>query len=55
VGPRIGLGAVAKRKIPCHYRESNPIRPARSLVTILTDIYIYIYIYTASNYMLKVS
>jgi len=33
-GPRAGLEAVAKRKIPCPCRESNPGRPAGSLVTI---------------------
>jgi hypothetical protein len=32
VGPRSGLDAVAKRKIPCLCRESNPGRPAHSLV-----------------------
>jgi hypothetical protein len=36
VGPRAGLNAVAKRKIPNPFRESNPSRPARSLVCILT-------------------
>jgi hypothetical protein len=35
VGPRAHLDAVAKRRIPCPCRESNPGRPARSLVTIL--------------------
>jgi hypothetical protein len=32
VGPRVGLDALAKRNIPCLCRESNPSRPARSLV-----------------------
>jgi hypothetical protein len=32
VGLRDGLDAVAKRKIPSPCRESNPDRPARSLV-----------------------
>jgi hypothetical protein len=40
VAPRAGVDAVAKRKNPfigtC--RESNPDRPARSLVTTLTAI-----------------
>jgi len=36
VGPRAGLYVVAKRKIP--YRELNPGRPARSLVTTLTQL-----------------
>jgi len=27
VGPRAGLDAVAKRKIPCPFRESKPDRP----------------------------
>jgi hypothetical protein len=34
VGPRASLDAVAKRKIPSPRRESNPNRPARSLVAI---------------------
>jgi len=34
VGPRTGLNAVAKRKYSCPCWESNPGRPARSLVTI---------------------
>jgi hypothetical protein len=37
VGPRAGLGTVAKRKIlPCW--ESNPEHPVHSLVTILTEL-----------------
>jgi hypothetical protein len=38
VGLTTGQDAVAKRKYPCIYRESNPGRPARSLVTILTQL-----------------
>jgi hypothetical protein len=40
VGPRTGLDAVAKRKIKSHYtcRELNPGRPARSIVTVLTEL-----------------
>jgi len=38
VGPKVGLEAVAKGKIPCPCRKSNPGRPSRRLVTILTDI-----------------
>jgi hypothetical protein len=39
VGLRAGLDtAVVKRKNPCPYRESNPSRPGRSLVTILTEV-----------------
>jgi hypothetical protein len=38
VGPRAGLDAVAKRKIPIPRRESNSYRPARSLVTIPTEL-----------------
>jgi hypothetical protein len=30
VGPRAGMDAVVKRKIPSPRRESNPDRPARS-------------------------
>jgi hypothetical protein len=41
VGPRIGRNAVAKRKNPftVYCRESKSGRPARSLVTILTERY----------------
>jgi hypothetical protein len=39
VGPRAGLDAVAKRKIPCPSPESKPGRPARSLAIILTEIH----------------
>jgi len=37
VGPRAGLDSVAKRKESLHFpcRESNPGRPARSLVTLV--------------------
>jgi hypothetical protein len=35
MGPTASLDAVAKRKSPC--RGSNPGRPARSLVTIMTE------------------
>jgi hypothetical protein len=38
VGSSARLDAVAKRKIPRPCRESNPGRPARSLVTILTEL-----------------
>jgi hypothetical protein len=37
VGPRVCLGAVAKRKSPYLCRESNPGHTARSLVTHYTD------------------
>jgi hypothetical protein len=36
MNPKANLDAVAKRKIPASRRESNPGRPSRSLVTILT-------------------
>jgi hypothetical protein len=36
--PRAGLDAVARRKNPSPSRESNPDFPARSLVTILTEL-----------------
>jgi hypothetical protein len=39
VGPRAGLDAVARRKYPIPCRESNLGRPARSLVTMLTEIH----------------
>jgi len=38
VGPRAGPDAMVKRKILCPCRESNPGRPARSLVTVLTEL-----------------
>jgi hypothetical protein len=38
VGPRAGLDAVAKRKTLYPCRDSNPGRPVRSLVTILTEL-----------------
>jgi hypothetical protein len=39
LGRRTGLNAVAKRKIPCPCRESNPGHPASSLVVILTELH----------------
>jgi hypothetical protein len=36
--PRAGLDAVMKRKIPSPHRESNSNLPARSLVTIPTEL-----------------
>jgi hypothetical protein len=38
VGPRAFLDAVVKRKIPSPCRESNRSRPARSPLTILTEL-----------------
>jgi hypothetical protein len=38
VGPRAGLDASVKRKCLTLCRESNPGRPAPSLVTILTEL-----------------
>jgi hypothetical protein len=38
VGPRAGLDDVTKRKILNPYRESNPGCPARSLVTVSTEL-----------------
>jgi hypothetical protein len=37
VGPRADLEAVACRKLPCPYLESNPTLPAHNLVTINYD------------------
>jgi len=39
VGPRAGVEAIARRKISyqCSCQELNPGRPARSLVTVLTE------------------
>jgi hypothetical protein len=38
VGPRAGLDATEKNKISCPCRETNPSRPARSLVAIPTEL-----------------
>jgi hypothetical protein len=38
VGLRTGLNTTAKKTIPSPCRESNPDRPARSLVAIPTEI-----------------
>jgi hypothetical protein len=38
VGPRTGLDAVARKKNMIPFRELNPDRPARSLVTTLTEL-----------------
>jgi hypothetical protein len=38
VGPRASLNGVKKRKYYYPYRESNSGRPARSQVTILTEL-----------------
>jgi hypothetical protein len=38
VGPRAGLDWVAKRKIPCPCRESDPGRRARSSVSIVAEL-----------------
>jgi len=38
VGPRAGLDAVGKRKSSYSCRQSNPGRPDRSSVTILTEL-----------------
>jgi hypothetical protein len=38
VGPQTGLDCMEKGQISCLYRESNPGRPARSLVVIPTEL-----------------
>jgi hypothetical protein len=38
VGPTASLDMVTKRKNTCPCQESNPCRPARSLVIILTEL-----------------
>jgi hypothetical protein len=38
-GTRADLNAVVKRNNPCPCRESNPGRPSRSSVTILTELF----------------
>jgi hypothetical protein len=37
-GPKTGLDAAMKRKIPVPCREPNPYRPARGLFTVLTEL-----------------
>jgi hypothetical protein len=58
VGPKVGLDAVAKRKIPFLCREPNPGSPARILVVILTELprlfilineSIYVYLFLRKN------
>jgi hypothetical protein len=39
VGFRADVDAVVKRKIPILCQESNPSRPSRSVVTILTELF----------------
>jgi hypothetical protein len=39
LSPRTGLDTITKRKKNSPYRESNPGRPYRSVITILTDSY----------------
>jgi hypothetical protein len=38
VGPRVGLDALTKKNISCPCWESNPSRPARRSVTIVTEL-----------------
>jgi hypothetical protein len=38
MGPRAGVDDVAKTEDACPCRETNPGRPSRSLVTILTEL-----------------
>jgi hypothetical protein len=38
MGPRAGLDASVRRRNPSSYQESNSGYPARSLVTILTEL-----------------
>jgi len=38
VGPRAGMHAKTKRKIPCPCRESKPDRQAHNLVNILSEL-----------------
>jgi hypothetical protein len=38
VGPRVGLDALVKGKYSSPCRESNPGLPARSIVTVLTEL-----------------
>jgi hypothetical protein len=38
-GPENRYGPAGEEKNPCPCRETNPDRPARSLVTTLTEIY----------------
>jgi hypothetical protein len=52
VGSRAGLDAVAKRNQSLHYpyRKSNPGRPVRSLVIILTELPRFDYIYVSIKF-----
>jgi hypothetical protein len=43
---RAGLGAVAEGTISCPCRESNPGCPARSLVTVLTELFVALWLAT---------
>jgi hypothetical protein len=39
VGPKVSLHVVVKKKsLPCPCRKSNPDRPSRSIVTIVTEL-----------------
>jgi hypothetical protein len=38
MGSRAGLDVMARRKGPCRCQESNPVRSARSLLTMLTEL-----------------
>jgi hypothetical protein len=40
MGPRAVVGAVAKKKsFSCPTRESNPGYPARTVITVLTELF----------------
>jgi len=53
VGPIADLDAVAKRKIPCSCRESNLSCPARSLLAILTAMYLLFFKFNCFNYTIR--
>jgi hypothetical protein len=52
VGHRAGLHPTAKRKILSPYREPNPDRPPRSLVTIPSKLFrIFIYLWVETKFL----
>jgi hypothetical protein len=49
VGPRVGMDAGAKRKIPGPCRESNPGRTTRSPVAVLTELLYLTWLYISMD------
>jgi hypothetical protein len=42
MNPRGGLDAMAKRKFPYTCRDTNPTHLAHSLVTVLTELFLFL-------------